>query len=168
MILPMPTVSNTSPLLNLAIIGLLDLVNEQFGEVLIPEAVVKELRMDEALPSTVALRQAMTEGWLKMQAVKDHSLVRILQRNLDGGESEAIALAMQTEAAWLLLDERDGRLTAKSLGVQVTGVLGILLRAKRQGHILSLRDTLEKLQDQAGFYIAPALLKELLRSEGES
>jgi len=48
----MPAVSNTSPLLNLAIIDQLDLVRDQFGEVLIPEAVLKELRVDEPLPGS--------------------------------------------------------------------------------------------------------------------
>lgn len=167
MMWPMLTISNTSPLLNLAIIGQLALVQQQFGEVLIPDAVLQELRVDEALPGSAALRQALTKGWIQVQAVEDRALVQLLQRTLDDGEAEAIALAAQTQATWLLLDERDGRLTAKTLGLHTTGVLGILLRAKRDGHIASLQVAVEKLQTQAGFRIAPALFEELLRAGGE-
>ena len=163
----MLTISNTSPLLNLAIIGQLDLVREQFGLVFIPAAVLQELRVDEALPGSAALRQALTHGWIQVQAVEDRAPVQLLQRTLDDGEAEAIALAAQAKAAWLLLDERDGRLAAKTLGLRVTGVLGILLRAKRDGHIPSLRGAMEKLQTQAGFRIAPALFEALLRSASE-
>jgi predicted nucleic acid-binding protein len=46
------------------------------------------------------------------------------------GEAEAIALASELKADWTLLDERDGRRVAKSLGLKVTGILGILLRVE--------------------------------------
>ena len=164
----MQTISNTSPLLNLAIIGQLDLLREQFGEVTIPVAVLQELRVDEALPGSSALRQALEDGWIRVQQVEDRDLVHLLQRALDDGEAEAIALAAQTKAAWLLLDERDGRLAAKTLGLHVTGVLGILLRAQRDGDVPSLRKVMEKLQAQAGFHIASALFEELLISVDES
>jgi len=164
----MPTISNTSPLLNLAIIGHLDLLREQFGVVMIPTAVLRELRVEEALPGSAVLHQALEEGWIQVQPVKDRALTQLLQRSLDDGEAEAIALAAQMQADWLLLDERDGRLAAKTLGLHVTGALGVLLRAKRESRITSLRETLETLQSQAGFHIAPALFEELLRSAGET
>ena len=163
----MRTISNTSPLLNLAIIGQLALVKQQFGAVNIPPAVLEELRVDESLPGSIALRQALNQGWIQVQAVTDYALVQLLRRTLDAGEAEAIALAAQTQAAWLLLDERDGRLAAKTLELQVTGVLGILLRAKREGHIVSLESALKDLQTLAGFYIAPSLFESLLHSADE-
>jgi hypothetical protein len=163
----MPIISNTSPLLNLAIIDHLDLVREQFTSVLVPEAVLEELCVDTALPGASVLRQALTEGWIQVQDVENRALVQLLRRNLDRGESEAIALAIQHSATWLLLDERDGRLAAKALEIPVTGVLGILLRAKHEGQIASLRVAMEKLRDQAGFHIAPALFDDVLRAGGE-
>ena len=60
----MPVVSNTSPLLNLAIINHLALMKQQFGEIIIPEGVFKELRIDENLPGSPQLREAIAEGWL--------------------------------------------------------------------------------------------------------
>ena len=70
----MPAVSNTSPILNLAIIGRLTLLRNQFGEVWVPPAVVEEIRIDEELPGCQSVRQAMEEGWLKVAKVEDLSL----------------------------------------------------------------------------------------------
>ena len=53
----------------------------------------------------------------------------------------------------MLLDEGEGRRIAKSLGLKVTGVLGVLLRSKHEGRIVSLRETMEPLQTQCGFRI---------------
>lgn len=162
----MPVVSNTSPLLNLAIIGQ-SLLHQQFGQIQIPAAVLAELRVEEALPGSEHLREAIAAGWLQVQEVEDRTLVQLLQRDLDRGEAEAIALALQLRADWTLLDEREGRRTAKMLGLSVTGVLGVLLRAWHTGELSSLQDALDDLRSSAGFRIAPALLAEILRQSGE-
>ena len=57
-------VSNTSPLLNLAIIDCLSLLQQQFGEIWIPPVVIKELRLEEDLPGSHAVREAIEGGWL--------------------------------------------------------------------------------------------------------
>lgn len=164
----MPIVSNTSPLLNLAIIGHISLLQQQFGEIWIPQAVAQELRAEEDLPGSQAVREAMAAGWLHVEEAQDRALVKSLQRGLDRGEAEAITLALQVKAERVLLDERDGRRIAKSLGLNVTGVLGILLRAKREGHLSSLQDTIAQLGDKAGFRIGAELLTDILRSGGEA
>ena len=104
----MPVVSNTSPVLNLAIIGQLALLRDQCGEVWIPPAVLEELRVEEGLPGSQSVRKAMEAGWLQVKAVKDRALVQVLQRDLDKGEAEAIALAVQVGAECILLDEKEG------------------------------------------------------------
>lgn len=163
----MPVVSNTSPVLNLAIIGKLSLLHDQFGEIWIPPGVLNELRVEEDLPGSRAMREAIEAGWLRRQEAKDQALVRVLQRDLDRGEAEAIALAVQVKADWTLLDEREGRRVAKSLGLKVVGILGILLRARREGKLLSLRRAMEELQQKAGFRIGADLFAQLLRESGE-
>jgi hypothetical protein len=65
------------------------------------------------------------------------------------------------------IDEREGRRVAKALGLNVTGVLGILLHAAQQGR-LSLRQAMADLQDKAGFWIRPQLYAELLGQSEES
>ena len=73
----MPVISNTSPLLNLAIIDQLDLLRQQFGEILIPKAVLEELRVEEMLPGSDHLREALVEGWLQVREVNNPSLVQL-------------------------------------------------------------------------------------------
>ena len=163
----MPTVSNTSPLLNLAIVDQLSLLEQQFETVWVPQAVIEELRVKESLPGSQAIREAIEEGWLLVEPVQDQMLVQALQRDLDKGEAEAIALCVHMGANRVLLDEREGRRIAKSLGLQVTGVLGVLLRAKRKGRLLALRTVMDQLRDQAGFHIGQELFVHILREGGE-
>lgn len=159
----MPVVSNTSPILNLAIIEHLTLLRDQFNTIVIPPSVLEELRIEEGLPGTVSIREAIDGGWIKVGEVKDRTLVQVLRRDLDQGEAEAIALALENKAEWTILDERDGRRIAKSLNLQVTGTLGILLKAKRNGQLASLQLVLDELQQKAGFFIGDELRKYLVR-----
>lgn len=160
-----PVVSNTSPLLNLAIIGRLELLRDRFGEVLIPPAVLEELHVGEDRPGSGALHEALQAGWLRVEAVEaEQPLVVVLQADLDRGESEAIALAVEIGAAHVLLDEREGRKKARALGLGITGVLGILLWAGRERKLTSVQDAIRRLRDEAGFYVAPALEEQILRA----
>jgi predicted nucleic acid-binding protein len=163
----MPVVSNTSPLLNLAIIDQLDLLRQQFGEILIPKAVLEEVRVEDMLPGSDHLREALVAGWLQVREVNNPSLVQLLQRDLDRGEAEAIALALLLDADWIILDERDGRRIAKSFGLQVTGILGVVIRASRNGQISSLPLAINQLREDAGFHIAPNLLSQILKEEAK-
>ncbi|MDO9066188.1 MAG: DUF3368 domain-containing protein [Chloroflexota bacterium] len=164
----MPVVSNTSPILNLAITGQLSLLREQFGEILIPAAVREELRVEQDLPGSQAAREALETGWIRVEEVKDQVLAQVLSRDLDKGEAEAVALAVQVKAEWALLDEREGRRVAKSLGLKVTGVLGVLLRAQREGRLPSLRKAMDELRQKAGFRIGAGLYADLVKESGES
>lgn len=113
----MPIVSNTSPVLNLAIVNHLSLMYEQFGEILIPQAVFEELRVEEGLPGSQSLREAIEKGWLEVKEAKDQIFVKALRADLDKGEAEAIALALQVKSEYVILDEREGRRVAKLLGL---------------------------------------------------
>ncbi|MDX2211826.1 MAG: DUF3368 domain-containing protein [Oculatellaceae cyanobacterium bins.114] len=154
--------SNTSPILNLAIVDQLELLRQQFGEILIPHAVLDELKVNEERPGSQAIRAAISSGWMKTQEVSNEPLAQLLKQTLDRGEAEAIALAIELKADWTLLDEREGRKVAKSLGLNVTGILGILLRAKQLGELESLQPVIDNLINKAGFRIAPELLAHIL------
>ena len=160
----MLVVSNTSPILNLAIVGQLDLLRQQFGQIQIPPAVLDELKIDEERPGSQSIQVALTAGWIQVQPFSNQSLVQLLRQTLDSGEAEAISLALQLQADWVLLDERDGRKAAKSLGLQITGVLGVLLRAKECGSLASLQPVITELTQKAGFRIAPELLTKVLQT----
>lgn len=163
----MPTVSNTSPLLNLAIIGELELIRAQFHSVLVPPAVVDEFRLKTERPGTSTLARALNDGWIEPKEPSDAALIRTLWQDIDRGEAEAIALAAEVEANRVLIDEREARRRARNLGLQVTGVLGILLQAAQEGSLDSLGDILDRLEDEAGFWIAPALRHQIMNELGE-
>lgn len=123
-----------------------------------------ELKVQEERPGLKEIQAAVESGWIQVQEI-DSSLVWLLQQTLDKGEAEAIALAVTLSAGWTLLDERDGRKVAKSLGLRVTGILGILLRAKQSGELSSLTEVIDSLVAKAGFWIAPELLAKVLAED---
>ena len=160
----MPVVSNTSPILNLAIVDRLKLRHQQFGQIQISAVILEELKVDEERPGSQSIQAAIADGWIKVQSVDNQTFVQLLRQTLDGGEAEAIALALELKAEWVLLDKRDGRRVAKSLGLQATGGLGVLLKAKQSGELLSLQPVIEELTQNAGFRIAPELLARVLEA----
>lgn len=143
-------VSNTSPILNLAIVEQLFLLNQQFNKIFIPVAVLNELKIDENRPGYLVIREALIAGWIQVQEVSDKPFVQILKQTLDHEEAEAIALAIELKADWTLLDEREGRKVAKSFELKVTGILGILLRAKQSGVLKDLQAVIDDLVSKAG------------------
>lgn len=158
----MLTVSNTSPLLNLAIVDHLFLPEKQFQTVYIPEAVLAELRVNEDLKGSNHLKAALEKGWLKVQPVQNKALVQLLRRELDQGESEAIALAIEKQADLILLDEKEGRRIARTLNLKITGILGIAIKAWQQGDLESMPAFIQQLRTQAGFHISPNLEQQIL------
>jgi predicted nucleic acid-binding protein len=122
----MPTiVSNSTPLIHFARIGQLDLLRDFFGKVMIPPAVY-----DECVVQGKAYRDAQLIAqaeWLETKAVNDRNLVILLNAELDRGESEAIALALQQQTDLLLLDDAEGRGKARRIyGLKYTGTVGLL------------------------------------------
>jgi predicted nucleic acid-binding protein len=153
--------------MNLAAVGMLDLLRQQFGEVIVPTAVIAELKLDTDYPGTGEIRSAMMSGWLHQINLENDRVAMALKRELDDGEAEAIALALQMQIESILMDERDGRSVAKSMGLVPIGVIGVLLRAKQNGDIGSVKGILNKLRDEAGFYITESFLKDILSAVGE-
>ena len=163
----MLVVSNTSPIMNLAAVGELSLLHQQFGEVVIPTAVLDELRLDSGYSGVNEIRSALDSGWLRQAQLSDDNIAKMLRRELDDGESEAIALALQLKVETILMDERDGRAIAKSMGLVPIGVIGVLVRAKQNGTIDSVGEILNRLKTEAGFYITDQLFNSILSQIGE-
>lgn len=160
----MSVVSNASPLITLARIGKLDLLHDLYGEFTIPEAVWREVVVEGAgQPGADEVKGAT---WIKMHAVANRQLVHALQQELDAGEAEAIVLASEMEAELLLMDERLGRETARHLGLRYTGVIGVLIEAKRKGLISAVQPHLDALRDAAGFRVSDVLYTRVLQDEG--
>ena len=161
----MNVVSDASTLINLARIDKLDLLRQLYGELLIPEAVWGEVVIEgEGQPGAEKVR---TASWIRKSKVENQDIVRVLRQDLDAGEAETIALALEKKADLLLMDERLGRETAKYLGLQYIGLIGVLISAKRTGIIGSIKPCLAALRDIAGFRVSDALYTRVLRDEGE-
>ncbi len=163
----MLVVSDSSALSNLALIGRLDLLREQFTKILIPTAVSRELPVlpDEA--ARLVLGMAVGEGWLVEKPLpggvpNPHEL-----QGLDPGETETLRLALAISADRVLMDERDGRRRVEALGIRAIGVLGVLLSAKRSESIASLKMEMTRLRDEAGFFISRGLERQVLAMAGE-
>jgi uncharacterized protein len=159
-------VSDTSAVLNLARINRLDILRALYGEVLIPSAVYEELT-DTADDLTAAI-DFVSEPWLIVAVAEDRDQVRRFRRDLDRGEAEAIALAIERRADLILVDEKRGRRIAAAAGLTVTGLLGVVARAKRTGLIDQAKPVLDQLIDIARFWIGPELYAEVLEQLGES
>ncbi|MDZ8136933.1 MAG: DUF3368 domain-containing protein [Nostoc sp. DedQUE04] len=162
----MIVVSDTSPINNLAAINHLHLLQQLYGTVLIPEAVYRELT-DPNFPVAGAT-EAQTFIWIQTRPVQDRTLVEALSNELDIGEAEAIALALEMKANQVLIDERRGRMIAARLNLGYTGILGILVEAKSQRLISAVKPLLDALINQAGFWVAEPLYKRVLQLVDEN
>lgn len=153
----MLVVSDTSPITALLQVGQDRLLATLFGQVLIPPAVNTELlRYHTTLPD-----------FLEVRAIQDHRAVDAFSRVLDLGEAEAIVLAEECRAQYLLMDEKRGRAVAESRGLSVIGLLGVLLLAKKAGHLISVGRLIDDLQSKAGFFVSDVLRHNVLKAAGE-
>ncbi len=162
----MIVVSDTSPINNLAAINQLHLLQQLYGTVLIPEAVYQELT-DPDFPVAGA-KEVQTFTWIQIRAIEDRTMLKALSSELDPGEAEAIVLALEMKAEQVLIDERRGRMIAARLNLHYTGILGVLVEAKSQGFISSVKPLLDDLINKAGFWVAEPLYKSVLRLVNET
>jgi predicted nucleic acid-binding protein len=142
-------------------------MKQQFGDVLIPKGVHRELEQLTDPIARKSIDEASREGWLRIAHCMDKSLISTLALTLDEGEAEAIALSLEYSSCRLMIDEIEGRRVARNLKVPVVGTLGILLKARREGFIASMSEEVRALRQKAGFFISPQLERDFLREAGE-
>jgi len=157
----MIVVSDTSPITNLIQIGCLNLLNVVFGKIIIPQTVYNELC--ELADQKKILDD---QDWISVIAAENRSVITQLEANLDKGEAEAIALAIELQSDFLIIDEIKGRTIAENMGIKIVGLLGTLLKAKELGHLSQLKPKLEQLV-KLGFRINPRLYEHVLKMAGE-
>lgn len=160
----MTVVSNASPIINLDAIGHLDLLRGLCDDLLIPPAVHDEVT---ATPDKPGAKAVQSEEWITPRFLSQTRLVSGLLGELDPGEAEAIALAVEVNVELLLIDEQAGRRAARRLEVDHVGTLGVLLEAKHAGHVSEIRPLLEALRSEAGFWIDDALYERTLELASE-
>ncbi len=153
---------NSTPLIVLGNIGYLWILKEMYGEIIIPRAVYDEVTVH----NDVASNLLKSERWIKV----DDSVVgadrKMYRARLHAGEVEVMILAQEQAADMVIIDDNEAKKTAKYLGLNVTGTLGVLMTARKKDMISSLEEVLEKLEN-VGFYIGDDLKENILRLVGE-
>jgi predicted nucleic acid-binding protein len=161
----MIVVSNTSPIINLAVVGQLDLLRQLYGKVVIPQAVYTEIVVVGA--GQPGADEVATSDWIETRQVVNRTAVTALQLELDDGEAEAIALAVEAGADLLLLDEALARAIAARFGLRFIGLLGCIVEAKKRGLVSAVRPIVDDLIGKAGFWIGRPFYEHVLQTAGE-
>lgn len=162
----MTIVSNTSPITNLAGIGQLDLLQRLYGTITIPQAVYNEMvGIGRTVPGAI---EVQILPWIETHSVTDLNQVVSLRTILAQGEAEAIVLALELNAEFLIIDEKPGRTIAKQYEINIIGVLGVLLEAKRQGLIVTVKPLMDQLINQVDFWVSRQVYETVLQTADES
>ncbi len=161
----MTVVSNTSPIINLAAIDQLTFLQQLYGHITIPDAVYREIAVNSV--GEPGAQEVKHLDWITSYTVTDHALVDSLSIELDPGEAEAIACAIEFNAELLLIDEQRGRAVAQRLNLRVVGLLGVLIEAKHRGLTTAVKPLLDALITRAGFWMTKDLYSRVLQAAGE-
>lgn len=156
-------ISNTSPVLYLYRIGVLEWLPKLFGEIWVPQAVVLELQ--EGHRRGYDVPNPGDYAWLRI--VEPHSVpFEWLALDLGIGELEAMALALENPQRVMLLDDALARRIALAAGLEVWGTLRVLLEGKSQGLTETIKPLVGKLED-AGIWISNDIRRRVLALAGE-
>jgi len=155
--------ADASPLIGLAIAGAFDLLRELYGTLTITRLVKDEITARADLPGAPELETAMRAGWIRV-APTPLDTWKLTQ--IDAGEASTIALACAHEQALVLMDDTQGCEQASTLGLQTTGLTGVLLAAKRAQLVERIRPIVERLT-RRGFTIPEATLRATLAEAAE-
>jgi predicted nucleic acid-binding protein len=161
----MKIVSNTSPLINLAMIGELELIQKLYNTIYIPQAVFDEIVIQGK--GQAGAKQIKNSSWIIDHPIDNTLLTKSLSLQLDKGEAEAIALSIELFANLILLDEKRGRAIATQFNLRPLGILGILIHAKKMGLIPLIKPLIDRLRNHAGFWIDNQLYQYVLTSADE-
>ncbi len=162
--MPIVVVSDTSPVRALHHLGLLSICHSLYGSVIVPEAVRQELRRPT---STCAALEIADVAGFEVRSPRANPSDLGVPPDLDAGETQAIALAIELHADLVLMDERKGTEAARRMGLATIGVFGVLLEAKRKGLIEHLLPCVDRLIAELRFHVSPGLRKRIAELAGE-
>lgn len=151
--MPKIIISDTSCFIILSKIGELDLLQKVYGQIITTPEIAEEF--GETLPE-----------WTMIKNVSDKYSQKILELQIDKGESSAIALALEMPKSILILDDYKARKIAKQLGIIYTGTIGVIIKAKLNGIIPSVKPIIEKIK-QTNFRISEEIELQALKEAKE-
>jgi predicted nucleic acid-binding protein len=154
-------IADATPLIYLHRIGQLDLLRSLFGRVYIPSGVARELQSGHSGEPTIP-----ELDWIEGTAVQNQPAVDILAQELDRGEAEVLALALERSADWVIMDDSLARTAASLLQIRCMGTIGILITCKARGFITTVKEPLDAMM-AAGLWISPSLYEQTLHKIGE-
>ena len=157
--MPDLVISNTSPLFYLHRLGQLELLHKLYGRILVPEAVVEELKaggdQGEDVPDITDY------DWVEVCSVRVPEVVSLIV-DLGPGEAQVLAMALENSGSLAIIDDRLARELAKARNIRITGTVGILLKAKQAGYIKSVKSLLKTLT-QLDFRLSKDVVETILR-----
>ena len=142
-------ISDTSSLIALTNIRELEILKNVYGEVVITPEIAEEYGLE--IPD-----------WIIIEPVKDELTFKLLNLELDKGESSGIALALENESSLLIIDEKKGRAIAKKLGIKIVGILGVMIKAKETGVVDQIKPLIENLE-KVDFRMSARLKARILK-----
>ena len=145
-------ISDSTCLIALDRIGQLTLLKQLFEQIYVPTAVHREF--------------GKKVNWIKVTSVHNPIAIKTLMIQIDAGESEVIALALEMQDCVAILDDKKARRIAQDIGLKITGTVGLLLKAKKDGLIDKIKPLLNQLND-AGFHVGGSLYQNALRLANE-
>ena len=158
-------VSDASTLIGLAAAGAFDLLRELFGQVAVSTRVRDEVLAGDDRPGVRELSGAIDDGWITVIPVEPNAA---MAANLDVGEASTLTLAIEHGGSSLvLMDEAIGRSYARAWGLHVTGLVGVLLAAKREGLVPRVRPFLNRLR-KGSFRLSDEFVDTIIKEAGES
>ena len=155
---------NSTPLIALSHINKLNLLKMLYNQVYIPQAVFDEISVKEDSICKIQVKQSL--DWIKVLKIKNTMAKEFFKAQLNDGEVEVMILAKEICANLVVIDDKNAKKHAKYLGLNVTGTLGILLKAKQQGIIQEIKPLLMELIDK-GIYISDNIINICLKAANE-
>jgi predicted nucleic acid-binding protein len=155
-------ISNTTPILSLLKLEKLDLLEKLYTSIIIPKAVWQEIEIGR---EGNYYQDLSVLPWIEILTVQNEQSIQYLT-DLDPGEAEVIVLAREMKADLVIIDESLGRSYAQHFGLTLTGTLGLLLRAKKEGHIDLIAPLLAELK-MKGVWLNDQVIRNVLLSAGE-
>lgn len=158
-------ISNATPLIAFAKINQLSLLRQIVGNLTIPDAVAQEI--SDYTQNKTGFIDLEQETWINIQTITAKEQLALLLPSLDRGEAEVITLALEEKAKLVLIDELTGRKVAESLNLNVSGSVGILIKAKQLGEIEAVKPFLDAMLKQ-GIYFSQRFIDAVLQLMGEA
>ena len=151
--MPKAIISDASCFILLDKIGELDLLHKLYTRIVTTPEIVNECGI--VLPD-----------WVEVKLAKNIQYQKILELQIDRGEASAIALALESRNSLLILDDYKARKTAQSLGIKITGTIGVIIKAKLNGITPSIAPFLEKIK-RTNFRLSDEIIKQAYIEAGE-